>query len=161
MGDLIFGEEDEELQHVVARLLADLGSTLATVEIGTGGLLARRITEVPDYERVYRGGIVAVSLEALVHTVGSSVGANKQTTIVAALESCRERLGGEFAVFVGAFPHFDPDNAAEASPTSEVALVGPNVSRVVDYTFLGDAALNRSRAGKIALNLLRLHFQRS
>jgi nicotinamide-nucleotide amidase len=161
MGDLIFGEEDEELQHVVARLLANLGSTLATVEIGTGGLLARRITEVPDYERVYRGGIVAVSLEALVHTVGSSVGANKQTTIVAALESCRERFGADFALFVGAFPHFDPDNAAEASPTSEVALVGPNVSRVVDYTFLGDAALNRSRAGKIALNLLRLHFQRS
>ena len=31
------------------------GSTIATVEIGTGGLLARRITEVPDYERAVSG----------------------------------------------------------------------------------------------------------
>ena len=81
---------------------------------------------------------------------------------MAALESCRERLERGFCPLRRQpFPHFDPDNAAEASPTSEVALVGPTVSRVVDYTFLGDAALNRSRAGKIALNLLRLHFQRS
>ncbi len=161
MGDLVFGEEDEELQHIVARLLADRGRTLVSVEIGTGGLLARCITEVPQYERVYRGGIVAVSLEGLAHTVGSSAGGDKQATIVSALEGCRQRFGADFAVFVGAFPHFDPDNPTAASPTSEVALVGPNVSRVVDYTFLGDSTLNRSRAGKIALNLLRLHFQRS
>jgi hypothetical protein len=40
-------------------------------------------------------------------------------------------------------------------------LVGPNVSRIVDYTFLGDPTLNRNRAAKIALNLIRLHFVRS
>ncbi len=34
------------------------------------------------------------------------------------------------------------------------------VSRVVDYTFLGDLTLNKSRAAKIALNLLRLHLLR-
>ena len=161
MGEQVFGEEDEELEHVVAALLAKRGSTMATVEIGTGGLLARRITEVPNYEarvsRRNRRRLAGGSGRAL----GSSTSGDKRATIVAAIESCRERLGADFAVFVGAFPHFDPDNAAEASPTSEVALVGPNVSRVVDYTFLGDAALNRSRAGQNCLNLLRLHFQRS
>ena len=64
-------------------------------------------------------------------------------------------------IFVGAFPHYDPDSPGQPAPTSEVGLAGPNVSRIVDYTFLGDAALNRSRAAKIALNLLRLHFLRS
>jgi nicotinamide-nucleotide amidase len=161
MGDLVFGEEDEQLEHVVLALLQKRESTLVTVEIGTGGLLARRITEVAGSERTYRGGLVAVSLDGVVHAVGSSPGADKQRTIAAALERARERFAADFAIFVGAFPHYDPDNPGDVSPGSEVGLSGPNVSRIVDYTFLGDAALNRSRAAKIALNLLRVHFQRA
>ncbi|HXY36358.1 MAG TPA: CinA family nicotinamide mononucleotide deamidase-related protein [Planctomycetaceae bacterium] len=160
MGDLVFGEEDEELEHVVLRLLRERGNTLATAEIGTGGLLARRITEVPGYENVFRGGIVASSLEGLAKVVDSPAEADKRAAIAATLENSRQHWGADFVIFVGAFPHYDPDNPAQAAPTSEVALAGPNVSRIVDYTFLGDATLNRSRAAKIALNLLRLHFLR-
>jgi nicotinamide-nucleotide amidase len=161
MGTLVFGEEDEELEHVVLRLLHEQGNTLATAEIGTGGLLARRITEVSGHERTYRGGIVATSLEGLSMVVGSPAGADKRATIAAALEASREHWGADFVIFVGAFPLYDPDNPTQAAPLSEVGLAGPNVSRIVDYTFLGDATLNRSRAAKIALNLLRLHFLRS
>jgi nicotinamide-nucleotide amidase len=161
MGDLVFGEEDEQLEHVVLELLHTRGATLGTAEIGTGGLLARRLTEVAGHERAYRGGLVTASLDGLSKAVGSASGADKQATITAALESCRQRLGADFVIFVGAFPHYNPDDVAQAAPTSEVALVGPNISRIVDYTFLGDASLNRSRAAKIALNLLRLHFLRS
>lgn len=161
MGDLVFGEEDEQLEHIVLDLLRKRGSTLGTAEIGTGGLLARSITAVPGHERAYRGGLVATSLDGLANAVGSALGADKPTTITAALESSRQRLGADFVIFVGAFPHYNPDDVAQSAPTSEVALVGPNVSRIVDYTFLGDATLNRSRAAKIALNLLRLHLLRS
>jgi nicotinamide-nucleotide amidase len=161
MGDLVFGEEDEQLEHVVLELLHTRSSTLGTAEIGTGGLLARRLTEVAGNERAYRGGLVTASLDGLSKAVGSASGADKHAAITAALESCRQRLGADFVIFVGAFPHYNPDDVAQAAPTSEVALVGPNVSRIVDYTFLGDASLNRSRAAKIALNLLRLHFLRS
>jgi nicotinamide-nucleotide amidase len=161
MGELVFGEEDEELEHVVLALLKERGHTLATAEIGTGGLLARRLTEVPGHEHTYRGGIVASSLEGLAKVVGSSVGPDKRATIGAALESSRQHWAADFVIFVGAFPHYDPDSPGQPAPTSEVGLAGPNVARIVDYTFLGDAVLNRSRAAKIALNLLRLHFLRS
>lgn len=161
MGDLVFGEEDEELEHVVLTLLQERGHTLATAEIGTGGLLARRLTEVPGHERTYRGGVVASSLEGLAKVVASPVGPDKRATIGAALETSRQHWGADFVIFVGAFPHYDPDNPGQPAPTSEVGLAGPNVSRIVDYTFLGDSALNRSRAAKIAMNLLRLHFLRS
>jgi nicotinamide-nucleotide amidase len=160
MGTLVFGEEDEELEHVVLRLLSDRGSTLATAEIGTGGLLARRITEVSGHERSYRGGIVATSLESLSKVVGSSADSDKRAAIASALEAGREHWGADFVIFVGAFPHYDPDHVTQSAPMSEVGLAGPNVSRIVDYTFLGDTTLNRSRAAKIALNLLRVHFLR-
>jgi nicotinamide-nucleotide amidase len=161
MGELVFGEEDQQLEHVVLELLRQRGKTLGTAEIGTGGLLARRITEVSGHEHVYRGGLVASSLDGLSQAVGSDSGPDKQAAIIAALESSRQRLSADFVIFVGAFPHYNPDDVASAAPTSEVALAGPTVSRIVDYTFLGDATLNRSRAAKIALNLLRLHFLRS
>jgi nicotinamide-nucleotide amidase len=160
MGELVFGEEDEQLEHVVLGLLKNRESTFATAEIGTGGLLARRVTEIAGHEDAYCGGIVAASLEGLIKAVGSSSGVNNRTTIAAAMEASRERWGADFVIFVGAFPPYNPDNVAQAAPMSEVGLAGPNVSRIVDYTFLGDAALNRSRAAKIALNLLRLHFLR-
>lgn len=38
--------------------------------------------------------------------------------------------------------------------------MNPAWTRIVDYTFLGDMTLNKSRAAKIALNLLRLHLLR-
>ncbi|MEM1304646.1 MAG: CinA family nicotinamide mononucleotide deamidase-related protein, partial [Planctomycetota bacterium] len=39
-GDLVFGEEDDELQDVVVRLLAERGESLAVADAATGGLLA-------------------------------------------------------------------------------------------------------------------------
>ena len=161
MGDLVFGEEDEQLEDVVVALLNQRGATLASAEIGTGGLVARSLTSVPGHERVYRGGLVATTLAGLTTAVHSAPSSDKPTTITASLESARQQLDADFVIFVGEFPPYNPDDVARAAPTSEIALVGPDVSRIVDYTFLGDATLNRSRAAKVALNLLRLHFLRS
>ena len=45
--DVVFGEEDDELQHVVVLTLQERRQTLSSAESGTGGLLAHRLTEVP------------------------------------------------------------------------------------------------------------------
>src|SRR6185369_9589892 len=42
LGTYVFAEEDEELQHAVVRLLSGKHQSLATAEIGTGGLLSQR-----------------------------------------------------------------------------------------------------------------------
>jgi nicotinamide-nucleotide amidase len=177
MGEQVFGEEDEELEHVVVRLLNERRLTFATSEIGTGGLLTRRITEVAGQENCFRGGIVAPTAEELATALAlSEPSSNSQTAtspaadaatksdehvrIAALADGCRERFGADFAIFVGPFPKYDPEDATSVAPGSQVALAGENISRVVDYTFLGDLTLNKSRAAKIALNLLRLHLLR-
>ena len=46
LGDLVFGEEEDELQDAVARLLRQRGQTLATCEWGTQGILATWLSGV-------------------------------------------------------------------------------------------------------------------
>jgi nicotinamide-nucleotide amidase len=167
MGEQVFGEEDDQLEHVVVRLLNERGLTFATAEIGTGGLLARRITEVAGQESCYRGGIIGSSMNALaslVHPPAAPVAPHSKSEehaqIAAICNECRENFAADFALFVGQFPKYDPEDASKSAPVSHAALVGKDVSRIVDYTFLGDMTLNKSRAAKIALNLLRLHLLR-
>jgi hypothetical protein len=80
-----------------------------------------------------------------------------QARFAANAENLRLRFGADLLVAVGAFPRYDPEDATQSAPKSLIALVGKGVSRVVDYTFLGDVRLNRTRAAKVALNLVRLH----
>jgi nicotinamide-nucleotide amidase len=164
LGDLVFGEEDDELEHIVVRLLADRGLTFTTAEVGTGGLLARRITEVPGQGRSYRGGIVAFDNAALFRTLDGAPfhgETNAAVIIAAAAESCRRKFDADFALTIGEFPPYNPEDSTQEAPSSHVALSGSGVDRCVEYTFLGDSQLNKSRATKVALNLLRLHLIRT
>ncbi|HEV2971974.1 MAG TPA: molybdopterin-binding protein [Pirellulales bacterium] len=57
LGDLAFGEEDDELQDAVIRLLAAKGKTLATAEWGTGGLIADWLSTAQDSALHQLGGL--------------------------------------------------------------------------------------------------------
>lgn len=59
LGDIVFGVDDETMEHAVVTLLEQQGLTLAVAESVTGGLIASRITDVPGASRVFRGGVVA------------------------------------------------------------------------------------------------------
>jgi nicotinamide-nucleotide amidase len=60
----IFGVDDEELEEVVIRMLAEARQTLAVAESCTGGCLADRLTNVPGASAVLRAGLVTYSNEA-------------------------------------------------------------------------------------------------
>lgn len=58
LGESIFGRDDEEIENVVVKLLAQKKKTLALAESCTGGLLANRITDVPGASEFFLGGVV-------------------------------------------------------------------------------------------------------
>src|SRR5579872_1689085 len=58
MGEYAFGEEDDELEHVIVRMLRARSQTAAIIELATGGLLSHRVTSVAGYERCFRGALV-------------------------------------------------------------------------------------------------------
>ena len=60
----IFGYDDDTLEGVVGRMLASKKKTVSTAESCTGGLLSKRLTDVPGSSRYFMDGIVTYSNES-------------------------------------------------------------------------------------------------
>lgn len=163
LGTLVYGVEDEELEHAVIRLMHQRRASLSTAESGTGGLLAHRLTNVPKFETCYMGGVVVPTNAAKRELVNvrpellDQYGPISGEVALAMAEGCRARFGTNFAIGVTEWPQFDPDDPLAPVPASFVALSGNRVSKVEQVHHLGDPALVAIRTVKVALNLLRLH----
>ena len=59
LGDVIYGVDVDSLEAQVLSLLQENGLTLATAESCTGGLVSKRLTDIPGASKVYLGGVVA------------------------------------------------------------------------------------------------------
>ena len=62
--DAVYGKDEDTLESVVSQLLKKNSLTLATAESCTGGLLAKRITDLPGSSDVFQQGWVTYSNES-------------------------------------------------------------------------------------------------
>jgi nicotinamide-nucleotide amidase len=160
LGHLIFSEGDQELEHTVLALLAAKGETVATIESGTGGLLAHRFTDVGTSAPIFRGGLVIPpggSLAEWLRIPADEAAGLDETSAEMALRMatlCREQFRTSFAIAITACPNETDPNAP--APTAHIAVVGEGGARVVPHRLLGDTTLRKSRAAKTGLKLLRL-----
>jgi nicotinamide-nucleotide amidase len=63
LGDIVFGVDDQTMEHAVGMLLGDNKLTLGLAESVTGGLVASRLVNVPGASEWFRGSVVAYSSE--------------------------------------------------------------------------------------------------
>lgn len=61
LGNFCYGTDVESLEDAVVRLLAEKHQTVATAESCTGGLVAKRITDIPGSSDVFHMGVVTYS----------------------------------------------------------------------------------------------------
>jgi nicotinamide-nucleotide amidase len=170
LGELVFGEEDDELEHAVVRLLRAKNKTLATAEWGSGGMIAHWLSEVADSRACFLGGMVLPNIKAvhnLVQPAGRAAISESRPDESGFMKllveqmagECRELFGADYGIAVGELPLAGP-NAAEpdklwfavASDTGTTAISAP---------YLGHPDILKARGGKQALNLLRLTLLRS
>jgi nicotinamide-nucleotide amidase len=159
LGELVFGTEEDELQHAVARLITNSDQTLATVECGTGGLVAHWIDEVDAMETRFVGGLIIPHPDALPRMLEIPLsliqqhGAVSSEVTSAMAEACRQRTGADLALAV----------CQKSLPLQQgdenriyVALARESGTIVRSTHSLGHPELHKPRAAKTALNLLRL-----
>ena len=160
LGNLVYGEEDDELQHVVIRMLREHKLTLAVCECGTGGLISHWLSECDPAGEVFKLGAVLRSPDSATTLLGlpAEVALGDQphspdfTAAIAA--HIRTLAGTDIALSIGPFPQSD-------SPTTtpgeiHFALARPAGVLVKSSAFAGHPEILKPRAAKQVLNLLRL-----
>jgi len=156
LGPLVFGEEDEELEHAVVRLLRERGRKLATIEWGSGGLLSEWLSEADPCGNVFVGGTIvrgAAAAETVLQVAGQLPAQEQLLPALAA--RAREAFASDYSLAVGSFPQSD---SATTEPGSLYFALSSAQGHLVKATpFAGHPEILRARAVKQALNLLRLH----
>lgn len=70
LGPAVFGVDEQGIEDVVGRLLADRGWTLSVAESVTGGMLASRLVDVPGSSKWFHGGVVAYDSDVKFNVLG-------------------------------------------------------------------------------------------
>ena len=150
LGSLIYGDEDDELEHAVARLLQAKNWLLATSECGTCGLIADWLGTLPNSHLFFRGGTVLTPISPGWKDDCASEEAVRQMAIKA-----RSEFDADFGLAVGKFPNSNVDG--EKYQQFYLGLAHADGVEIVPRTFAGHPDILRERSGKQALDLLRQH----
>ena len=115
----VWGKDSDTLEGIICGWLSQRGLTLATMEDGTGGLLANVIADAPESPGCYRGGLVACSNETkAVWGVSPEVieqhGAISAEVAEAMAVAARDRLSADFGL--GTTPVARVDNPEGKQP---------------------------------------------
>ncbi len=156
LGDIVFGEEDEELEDVVRRLLSDRGQTVAVAEWATGGLVCAWLAKPEDAKTVLAGGFVIGGADQVERLLGARDlhGARPDSSelAVAAAEGVRGMTSADFGLGIAALPA-EPD---QPDAQVHVAIASPERTRRLRFNCAAHPAIRQARTAKQALNALRL-----
>jgi nicotinamide-nucleotide amidase len=162
LGTLVFGEGDEELEHVVARLLCDQRMTLAVAEWATGGLIADWMHEtLPESGGCPALAVTVASREQLARALrlegddGERLAAappHDSAVATIAAEAVRQLAGADIGLGVAAFPPIADAPHARVY----VSIATAERTRRLRFGCASHPAIRRPRTAKQALNALRL-----
>lgn len=161
LGSGVFGTDDETLEGVVAKMLAERRLTLAVAESLTGGLLSSRLVAVPGTSQFLVAGYVTYSVESKVRDIGvpqeviDEHGAVSEETAKAMAEGARTRAGTDIGLSTTGEAGPEPAEASVGTVCIGLAWEGGSTVRTFQSP-AGDRELVRLRAARAALNLLRL-----
>jgi len=165
LGTIVFGEGDDSLETVVARLLIEQHKTIATAESCTGGLLAKRLTDIPGSSAYFLRGYVTYADAAKVELVRvpseliSRHGGVSEPVAEAMALGCRRAAGTDYALSITGIA--GPSGGCPPEKPIGLVYVGLAHEAGVEtlHVLLGEHLTRhevRDRSCKTALNLLRL-----
>jgi nicotinamide-nucleotide amidase len=168
LNDFYYGQGDETLEGAVARLLQKRGATLALAESCTGGLLAKRLTDMAGSSAYFTEGLVTYSNEAkerllgVPHALILEHGAVSEPVARAMAEGTRKTSGADYGLSVTGIA--GPDGGTEEKPVGLVFVgisdAGDTFAEKLDLTAWArsrDAV--RERSTNRAFDLLRLRLE--
>ena len=176
LGDLIYGQDEQTLQDVVASQLFQINAklssnaapyTVTTAESCTGGLLAKMLTDLSGSSGYFHRGFVTYSNQAKSEMLGvdpeliGQHGAVSEEVAKAMALGALDRAEAKAALAISGIA--GPTGGTPTKPVGTVcialATLDSSVPQVHARTFLfpGDRDMIRDRSAKMALTMLRFH----
>jgi len=161
IGAFLFGRDERSIEELVLDACRARGLTLGAAESCTGGLVAKRLTDVAGSSDVFRGGVVAYANEVKQGMLGVPAmlleehGAVSAEVAVAMAHGARERLGVDVAISVTGVA--GPGGGTPEKPVGLVYFhaVGPTGEIPLHIELPGGRDVIRARSAVAALHLLR------
>jgi nicotinamide-nucleotide amidase len=168
LGDYYFGEDDETLESAVGRLLEVQNATLALAESCTGGLLAKRLTDMPGSSAYFKEGLVTYSNESkerllgVPHELLVEHGAVSESVARAMAEGVRKLAGTDYGLSVTGVA--GPDGGTEKKSVGLVFVglsdaEGTFVERLDLSAWARSRGAIRERSANRAFDVLRLRLK--
>ena len=162
LGDVIYGIDTDSLENTVIKLMTEQKVTVATAESCTGGLISKRLTDIPGSSSSFMGGIVSYSNEAKINILGvdpediAKFGAVSEAVAVQMAEGVRKLLGTDVGIGTTGIAGPDSDGSGKPVGLTYIALA------TKDGTYLkmlpgrrGDRDSIRQSVSSNALDMLR------
>lgn len=127
-GDKVYGVDVPSLEYEVIQALKTKDLTLGVAESCTGGLIAKRLTDVPGASAAFKGGIVSYTNEVKENLLGvpphilERYGAVSQEVAAAMAEGARRALGCDIALSATGVAGPDKDDWGNEVGTMFVAI---------------------------------------
>jgi len=155
LGDIIFGIDDETMEHAIATRLLARHATLAVAESVTGGLIASRLVGVEGASKWFRGGVVSYASEVKFDLLGVPRGPVVSGDAARAMaEGVRRVLGADIGLSVtGVAGPGEQDGQPAGTVFVGVALGGE--THDVALRLPGDRPRVRAYSAISALDALR------
>ena len=166
VGEWVYGVDVENLESVCFSLLKEKGLTLAAAESCTGGLIAKRMTDLPGASGVFCGGVVSYTnaVKANVLGVGQALldeyGAVSEPVAREMAEGVRRITGADLGVSVTGVAGPDTDDRGNPVGTVFIGLATPEGTLCRAFAFgKRSRARIRGHAANSAFDLVRRYLQ--
>ena len=157
LGELVYGADVSGLEQVVLEGARDRGLTLGTAESCTGGLIAKRLTDVPGSACAFLGGVVSYHCEVKAGLLGVSQALLDEKGAVCAqvaeqmAQGAIRALGCDLAVSATGVAGPDPDDRGNPVGLVFVGLAAPDGCWVKQLNLASPGA-RRDRIRTLAAN---------
>lgn len=157
--------DESSIDGIVAELLQRGGLTLALAESCSGGLISKRITDIPGSSRYFLEGLVTYSNGAKMRLLGVSgdllaeYGAVSAECAAAMATGVRLASGSDLAVATTGIAGPDGGSADKPVGTVYISLAAADGCRTERFQFSGTRDEIRTLTAAAALDWLRSYLQ--
>jgi nicotinamide-nucleotide amidase len=161
LGDIIYGIDTDSLENTVVGLLKDKNKTLSAAESCTGGLLAKRVTDIAGASRVFYGGAVTYATESKTAILGVDAGLIREKGVASREVAeqmavmVRRRFGTDIGIGITGIAGPGSDESGLEPGTVFVALSAEDGLYCRSLSLNFERARIRTAASSHALDMLR------